>query len=66
MVIVHRYKYYKDTSRCNAMRYNVSLQKKQQKSCFPLMSSLQTYYHFKLGFQKSGPTYWRQVVKPQH
>ena len=24
----------------------------QQKSCFPFMSNLQTYYHFKLDFQK--------------
>ena len=26
------------------------------------MSNLQAYYHFKLDFQKSGPTYRRQVV----
>ena len=24
---------------------------KQQKSCFPLMPNLQTYYHFQLDFQ---------------
>ena len=28
------------------------------------MSNLRTYYHFKLDFRKSGPTYRRQVVNP--
>ena len=39
--------------------------KKQQKM-FSLMSNLQTYYHFKLDFQKSGQTYRGQVVNPRH
>ena len=30
------------------------------------MSNLQTYYHFKLDFQKNVPTYIRQVVNPRH
>ena len=30
------------------------------------MSNLQPYYHFKLDLQKSGPTYWGQVVNPRH
>ena len=30
------------------------------------MSNLQTYYHFKLDFKKSGPTYRGQVVNPRH
>ena len=30
--------------------------KKQTKKLFSLMSNLQTYYNFKLDFQKSGPT----------
>ena len=30
------------------------------------MSNLQIYYHFKLDFQKSGPTYRRQVEMHKH
>ena len=30
------------------------------------MSNFQTYYHFQLDFQNSGPTYRRQVVNPHH
>ena len=34
----------------------------KQKKMFSLLSNLETYYHFKLDFQKSGPTYRGQVV----
>ena len=33
---------------------------------FSFMSNPQNYYHFKLDFQKSGPTYKRQLVNPRH
>ena len=39
---------------------------KQQKKLFSVMSNLQTYYHFKLNFQKSGLTYRGQVVNPRY
>ena len=38
----------------------------QNKQMFSFMSNLQTYYHFKLDFQKSGPTYRGQVVNLRH
>ena len=40
---------------------------KQQK-LFSLMSNLQTYYHFKLDFQKVGqhPRHQTKVVNPRH
>ena len=31
-----------------------------------IMVSLQTHYHYKIDFQKIGPTYTRQVVDPRH
>ena len=37
-----------------------------KKGCLTFMSNLQTYYPFKLDFQKSVPTYRRQVVNPRH
>ena len=40
--------------------------KKKKKKLFSLMPNLQTYYHFKLDFSKSGPTYKGQVVNPWH
>ena len=39
---------------------------KNNKILFSFMSNLQTYYHFKLDYQKSGPTYRGQVVNPRH
>ena len=36
------------------------------KTLFSIMLNLQTRYHFKLDFQKSGPTCRRQVVDLRH
>ena len=41
-------------------------QSKRTKKLFTFMSNLQTYYHFKLDFQKRGPTYRGQAVNRRH
>ena len=51
---------------CKALRCETI---KNNKKLLSLMSNLQNYYHFKLDFQKSGPTSWTyrgQVVDPCH
>ena len=36
------------------------------KKLFSIMSNLQTHYHLKVDFQKSGPIYRREAVNPRY